>query len=403
MRKLLFLLFTIFPAFLAFNFSWASSHSVVINEIGWMGTQTYYGDEWIELFNSTSEAIDLTAWTLKAVDGTPNIALSGLVSAGSYFLLERTDDTTIPDISADQIYAGALGDDGEDLELRDPNSNLIDSIPAGAEWFAGDKNSRRSMERTDALSAGSDPSNWHTSAFSPGTPKAANSTPVEESQPEESNPQINFSAPSSVVADTSFSVSINLSNFDPGTYALKVLVGDGTKFYDGRTQGVSGEWLAWNAPWAEFPKVAVGSSGSASKAVSAKADEDAAGAYQIMVRVRREEDGKTFDSGAQPVSVSAKPQAAESSEEETGEPRPNDSSVGRADGVSSSENSEVLGIQQKAQVFRPNFYLGVGIFGVLVGLGGIAYALRDLWMPSLREYLKTLKSKESGKEILEDD
>ena len=58
--------------------------------------------------------IDLTGWTINAVDGTPSIALSGTITAGGYYLLERTDDTTISDITADLIYTGALSNTVEE-------------------------------------------------------------------------------------------------------------------------------------------------------------------------------------------------------------------------------------------------------------------------------------------------
>ena len=48
--------------------------------------------EWIELYNNTGSAVDLTGWTLKATDGTPDIALQGTIPAHGYFLLERQDE-----------------------------------------------------------------------------------------------------------------------------------------------------------------------------------------------------------------------------------------------------------------------------------------------------------------------
>ncbi|MCK4802849.1 lamin tail domain-containing protein, partial [bacterium] len=107
----------------------ASPGDVVINEIAWMGTTCSYYDEWIELYNNSSLSIDLTGWSLKAADGTPDISLVGIIPAKGYFLLERTDDQTIKDLKADQIYTGALENTSEDFQLRDASGNLIDSVP----------------------------------------------------------------------------------------------------------------------------------------------------------------------------------------------------------------------------------------------------------------------------------
>jgi len=140
------------------------SRRVVINEIAWMGTQASSDDEWMELLNTTGQPIDLTGWTLRAVDGTPEITLSGTINPYNFFLLERTDDTTIKDHPAHQIYTGALSNLGEDLELRDSNGNLIDLVSAATNggWFAGDNTTKASMERIDPNVSGNNPNNWET-------------------------------------------------------------------------------------------------------------------------------------------------------------------------------------------------------------------------------------------------
>jgi len=145
----------------------ANPLDVVINEIAWMGTEADYRDEWIELYNNTDRDIDLTGWTLEAADGTPSITLTGTIPAKGFFLLERTDDKTVSDIQADQIYgndgpAWALKDEGETLFLKDPAGSLIDSANSdGGAWPAGSKASRSSMERIDPLAPDSD-ANWAT-------------------------------------------------------------------------------------------------------------------------------------------------------------------------------------------------------------------------------------------------
>ena len=133
------------------------SLQVVLNEIAWMGTTTSATDEWIELFNNTSGPVSLAGWTLTAADGTPGISLSGTIPAGGYFLLERTDDNTVPGVAADQIFTGALGNAGEILSLRDGTGGLQDFVDA---WHAGNSTTRRTMQRVNPLLPGDVPSNW---------------------------------------------------------------------------------------------------------------------------------------------------------------------------------------------------------------------------------------------------
>ena len=179
---------------------------VVINEVAWMGTQASTYDEWIELYNTTDQDIDLTGWTLEAEDGTPSIALNGTIPAHGFFLLERTDDNTISDIPADQIYTGALENGGEILYLKDPSGNVIDTANGdGGGWPAGvtpadDPANWGTMERIDPLAPDSD-ENWVTNNGidrngldaddNPinGTPKALNSTinepPIADAGPDQ--------------------------------------------------------------------------------------------------------------------------------------------------------------------------------------------------------------------------
>jgi len=143
------------------------ANSVIINEIAWMGSLTSASDEWIELKNTSSTNIDLKNWQLISKDGSLKITLTGTIQAGGFFLLERTDDNSVPNVKADLIYSGTLGNTGENLELRDSSNNLIDSIVSGSAWPGGDKATKQTLERTDNLI-------WQTSALPLGTPKKEN-------------------------------------------------------------------------------------------------------------------------------------------------------------------------------------------------------------------------------------
>jgi phosphatidylserine/phosphatidylglycerophosphate/cardiolipin synthase-like enzyme len=161
------------PAVLA-----ASPGDVVISEVAWMGTTTSTSNEWIELYNTTGSSISLSGWTLRATDGTPNISLTGSIGAYGYYLLERTDDNSVPGVTADKIYTGALGDGGELLELKDGSSNVIDTASQAGAWYAGTTTGRSSMSRADVNASGTTAGNWFTATTSysigNGTPRAAN-------------------------------------------------------------------------------------------------------------------------------------------------------------------------------------------------------------------------------------
>jgi len=164
---------------------------VAINEIAWAGTAASAFDEWIELKNNTDKEIDITDWVLVAKDGTPNIKLKGKIPAKGFFLLERTDDNTVSDIKADQIYSGGLLNSGETLTLKDNKGVVIDTANNdGGPWPGGTSSDgnppHATMERVDSTAPDTD-ANWKSNDGKTkngkdakgnplnGTPKAENS------------------------------------------------------------------------------------------------------------------------------------------------------------------------------------------------------------------------------------
>jgi len=173
---------------LAFSAQATNPLKVIINEIAWMGTKISYNDEWIELYNNSDSSINLEGWILKAADGTPKINLTGTIARKSFYLLERTDDNTVPDTPADQIYTGALGNTGEKLELYDGSGNLIDLVNCSSGWFAGDNSTKQTMERKNPQLEGFNSGSWQMSQNPGGTPRAENSPGAKSKEGAEAKP-----------------------------------------------------------------------------------------------------------------------------------------------------------------------------------------------------------------------
>ncbi len=144
---------------------------VLINEIAWMGNDVSTADEWLELRNTTNEEIDLTGWHLRW--GSVDIALTGFIPAEGYFLLERTDDDSVPGVTADQIYVGSLSNTGGDLVLVNAVDVVIDSAVFDL-WPAGDNNTKQTMERVCPVTEGNLASAWQNSELANGSPQAIN-------------------------------------------------------------------------------------------------------------------------------------------------------------------------------------------------------------------------------------
>jgi len=160
------------------------SHSgIIINEIAWMGTTVGATKEWVELKNVSDEEISLSGWQLLSKDNRIRIIFDDDESLGpnQFYLLERTSDNSVPDISADKIYTGAIGNSDDLLMLFNNQCQLIDEVVADPDWIAGNSSERKTMERDNDL-------NWHTSSAINGTPKEENSTPEEIEEVEEDDP-----------------------------------------------------------------------------------------------------------------------------------------------------------------------------------------------------------------------
>jgi hypothetical protein len=149
---------------------------VLINEVAWAGTLASASDEWIELWNTTAHTIDLEGWSLTDDDDI-HIRLQGMIAPYSYFLLERTDDATIADITADLVYTGSLNNSGDTLRLLDLRGQTIDSANAdGGGWTSGSSATRASMERRGGTDI---PGNWGSFTGSGGNGSDAAGFPIQ--------------------------------------------------------------------------------------------------------------------------------------------------------------------------------------------------------------------------------
>lgn len=155
------------------------TRQVIINEVAWMGSpakdeetqSAASNNEWLELKNVSAAPIILSGWQLADSEGKIKITFGeeGQINAQNFYLLERTDDNSIPEITANKIYSGGLANDGAWLRLFDENCGLIDEVNASTGWPGGDNITKQTLERN------SGDFSWHTSTAAGGTPKAENS------------------------------------------------------------------------------------------------------------------------------------------------------------------------------------------------------------------------------------
>jgi len=154
---------------------------VVINEVAWMGTASSATDEWIELYSDGGQ--NLEGWKLETSDGGMSVALSGNING--YYLIERTDDSTVPEVPADLVvpFGSGLANSGEILILKDASGNEADRVDGSNNWTVGGNNTtKETLQRVGSA-------NWITAA---PTPRAENANSPLSSEPSEADSDENI-------------------------------------------------------------------------------------------------------------------------------------------------------------------------------------------------------------------
>lgn len=161
----------------------AQSMAPVINEIAWMGTEVAGVDasqqwryEWIELYNPTEQSISLDGWSLELHRTTLDfrVPLSGTIEAGQYFLVGSSHRLAGLDINYANL-GGKFINGGQRLVLRNAQGIVIEELDAREGWFAGDTETKQTMERRFVDIGANEKENWGNSELPGGTMGEQNS------------------------------------------------------------------------------------------------------------------------------------------------------------------------------------------------------------------------------------
>jgi len=189
------------------------ANPVVINEIALYGTNVSRDDIWIELYNKSDMAVDLTGWKILLHSGFYH-ELVGTIPAKGYFVLE-SDDSNISDVLADQIFVGSIS--GR-MPLTNQNNRQMDQVYLPNDrgsygWtesaFLKDEN-YHSVERISPYASGNNIANWriNNDITTNGTDKDGNiiyGTPGQQN----SNYQIYTPLTSDFAENTTLSLSLS--------------------------------------------------------------------------------------------------------------------------------------------------------------------------------------------------
>ncbi|MSU20384.1 MAG: hypothetical protein EXS30_03215 [Pedosphaera sp.] len=142
---------------------------IVINEIFYHAPEDVEDLEYIELYNSGEEQVDLGGWGFKK--GIKfEFAPGTIIEAKGFLVICRNGDRfkEFYDAPITGVFSLALSNKGERLELLHPSGRVIDAVkyrdsapwPMGADGFSG------SLERISPEAGSDDVSNWASSPLS---------------------------------------------------------------------------------------------------------------------------------------------------------------------------------------------------------------------------------------------
>lgn len=142
---------------------------VVINEIGWAGTPDEGNDEWIELFNTSRDSVNLSGWSIDDDNGSSIYTIdSGEIAPYGYFLIADSAQA-LSSARIDKVIGLSLANSGDSLILKDNAGIVIDTVNgSGGAWYAGNATSKASMERIDPSNKSDVAGNWATSTSGNG-------------------------------------------------------------------------------------------------------------------------------------------------------------------------------------------------------------------------------------------
>ncbi len=166
--------------------------AVVINEIMYHPSTERDDQEWIELFNRSTNAVNLAGWQLSR--GANFTLPATTLAAGAYLVLAADTNafrTLHPNV-ANVIggWTGRLSNTGEEIELEDANGARVDRVTyadqgdwatrtltaLGWDWSSPADGFGSSLELRQAALPNDNGQNWAPSTALNGTPGAANST-----------------------------------------------------------------------------------------------------------------------------------------------------------------------------------------------------------------------------------
>jgi hypothetical protein len=152
--------------------------TIVINEINYNSAPTGDSEDWIELYNSTDEEIDLSNWILKDSQDSSSFQFpDGIKIPSNQFLIVCRDSSAFKSVYTSDIYLigdfdFALSNGGDDVRLFNEQGELIDEVKYDDEspWPLEADGTGKTLSLKNPFFNNALPESWSASNDSLGTP-----------------------------------------------------------------------------------------------------------------------------------------------------------------------------------------------------------------------------------------
>lgn len=157
-----------------YRFGNALNGDIVINEFLYR-RESSESSQFVELFNRTDRAFNLSGWLLETDRGSADIPPGTILEPSGYLLfMDLPGFSALGEAAVELPGFVPLRTTGDHIVLRHSNSNVIDSLTYEPAW--GGNEFGRSLERKDPHAISIDPVNWSASLAADGsTPLQQNS------------------------------------------------------------------------------------------------------------------------------------------------------------------------------------------------------------------------------------
>lgn len=184
------------------NIALSGENDITINEIMYNSGSSGAAD-WVEIYNNSTDLVDLTNWEFKDSDDTHILTLPSLSLSANEFLILCRDTTnfklvypTVTNYLGDFDFG--LGNSGDQVRIFNASGVIIDSLQYddNSPWTSVPDGNGPSLELISPDSLNTLPSNWAASLVDDGSPGLPNSTLVTASdttKPEITDLEINSS------------------------------------------------------------------------------------------------------------------------------------------------------------------------------------------------------------------